>query len=192
MNHSVEAAWQKSVAAGHTFVSSGPILDLRVNDSRPGDRLELKKGEKLTVTVHAYGQAEQVPLSALELVAHGKVLRRTTPLEPGQSADHLSLTLPLDNLQQGMWLAARCFGDATQAAHTSPVYVSVEGGGFHNPETVGHYLTQCEAYLHELEQELDIHRDNPEFRAWYFKQGLKTRIDDTRTIIADLKKRLNK
>ncbi|MPR32329.1 CehA/McbA family metallohydrolase [Salmonirosea aquatica] len=187
-----EAAWQKSVAAGHTFVSSGPIVDLRVNQAMPGDRLDLKKGDALIVTAHAYGHAGQVPLSALELVAHGQVLHRVTPNEPGQSADHLSFNFTLDNVQLGLWIAARCFGDSTQAAHTSPVYISVDGGGFHNPETTGRYLAQCEDYLHELEQELEIHRDNPEFRAWYFKQGLKSRIDDTRTVIADLKKQMDR
>ena len=187
-----QTAWQKGVAAGRTFVSSGPILDLRVNNSRPGDRLELKKSEKLTITVQAYGHTGQVSLSALELVAHGQVLRRVTPGESGQSSDHLSLTLTLENLQHGIWIAARCFGDSTQAAHTTPVYVTIDGGGFHNPETVGNYLSQCQAYLHELEQELEVHRDNPEFRVWHFKQGLKSRIDDTRTVIADLRKRFNK
>lgn len=187
-----QAAWLKGVAAGHTFVSSGPILDLRVNEVRPGDRLELNSGEKISVTVHAYGQAEQVPLSALELVAHGKVLRRVTPQNPGQSSEHLSLTFTMGELQQGIWIAARCFGDSTQAAHTSPVYVTVNGGGFHNPETAGNYLTQSEAYLHELEQDLEVHHDNPEFRAWYFKQGLKSRIEETRTVIEDLRKRLVK
>lgn len=187
-----QAAWQKGVAAGRTFVSSGPILDLRVNEARPGDRLDLKQGDKLSVTVHAYGHAEQVPLSALELVAHGQVLRRVTPDEPGQSAKHLSLTFTLDSVQQGLWIAARCFGDSTQAAHTTPVYITVDGGGFHNPETAAGYLNQSEVYLNELEQELDTHRDSPEFRAWYYKQALKTRIEETREVIMDLKKRLEK
>lgn len=187
-----QAAWQKGVAEGRTFVSTGPILDLRVNGSRPGSRLELKKGEKLTVTLEAYGHAEQVPLSSLELVVHGQVLSRAAPSEPGQSPAHLSLTFTLDSVQQGMWIAARTFGASTQVAHTTPVYVTVDGGGFHNPETAGKYLSQSEAYLLELEQELDTHRDKPEFRAWYYKKGLKTRIEETRDVIIDLKKRLGK
>ncbi|WP_373514012.1 CehA/McbA family metallohydrolase [Persicitalea sp.] len=184
------SAWQKAVAAGRTFVSSGPMLDLRVNKARPGDRLDVKPGDSLTVTVHAYGQAEQVPLYALELIAHGQVLNRVTSNEPGQSAEHLSLIYPFEALQRGMWIAARCFGDSTQAAHTTPVYVTVNGSGFHNPKTTGKYLSQSEEYLRELEKELDTHRDNPEFRAWYYKQGLKSRIQETREVIANLRKRL--
>ncbi len=183
------AAWKSGVSAGHTFVTSGPILDFHVNKALPGDRLNLKKGEPLIITAEAQGDPAQTPLEALEIVAHGKVLGRVTKSEPGQSAGQLTLKIELPSVAQGLWIAARCYGDSTQAAHTTPVYVSVDGGGFHNPETIGHYLDLSEKYLHELEQELDTHRDNPEFRAWYYKKALKTRIDETRQIISELRSR---
>lgn len=195
------AAWQAGVAAGHTFVTSGPILDLQVNSvakqgtSRPGDRVAVKKGSTLTIRAEALGEATQEPLTALELVAHGRVLARVTPQQSGQSTARLVVQLELPDVQQGLWIAARCYGGPRSAglrsaAHTTPVYVSVDGGGFHNPETAQAYLTKSEAYLRELEAELDTHRDNPEFRAWYYKQPLKTRIEETRQVIADLRKRL--
>ena len=184
------AVWKAGVSAGHTFVTSGPILDFRVNKALPGDRLNLKKGEHLTITAEAEGDPAQMPLEVLEIVAHGKVLGRITKSEPGQSAGRLTLKIELPSVARGMWIAARCYGDSTQAAHTTPVYVSIDGGGFHNPETVGRYLDLSEKYLRELEQELDIHRDNPEFRAWYYKKVLKTRIDETRQIISGLRVKL--
>ncbi|GAB4024199.1 CehA/McbA family metallohydrolase [Spirosoma koreense] len=186
------SAWQAGVTAGHTFVTSGPILDFRVNNALPGDQLNLKKGDSLTLVAHAYGQAAQTPLEALELVAHGRVLARVTRQESGQSASHLTIRLAIASVEAGMWIAARCSGGAAQAAHTTPVYVTIDGGGFQNPETVGHYLALSEAYLQELEQELETHRDNPEFQAWHYKKGLKSRIDETRQVIAELKNRFGK
>lgn len=186
------AAWLSGVAAGHTFATSGPILDFSVNKALPGTRLNVKKGDKLIITAEAFGHAAQVPLEALELVAHGQVIRRVTKQDAGQSSDHLSIKLELNNVQRGVWIAARCYGNSNQAAHTTPVYISVDGGGFHNPETVGKYLVQCEQYLQELEQELDTHHDAPDFRAWYYKKGLKTRIAETRQVMADLKIRFAK
>jgi hypothetical protein len=115
---------------------------------------------------------------------------RVTKNEPGQSSAHLTIKLELKGIEKGLWIAARCYGDSTQAAHTTPVYVTVDGSDFHNPDTVGAYLTQSESYLQELEKELETHRDNPEFRAWYFKKGLKTRIDEARQVIVLLRKRL--
>ncbi|MBD2757205.1 CehA/McbA family metallohydrolase [Spirosoma validum] len=187
-----QASWQASVAAGHTFVSSGPILDFRVNNAIPGDHLNVKKGETLTITAQAYGHPTQVPLQAIEIIAHGRVLKRITKYDPGQSSNHLAATLELKSVEQGMWIAARCYGDSTQAAHTTPIYVTIDGGGFHNSETVDSYLNQSEKYLQELEQELETHRDSPEFRAWYYKKGLKDRVDETRQVISVLRNRLSK
>ncbi|AUD01827.1 CehA/McbA family metallohydrolase [Spirosoma pollinicola] len=183
-------AWKEAVAAGHTFVTSGPILDLRVNNTLPGDKLALVKGDKMTIKAKAFGHPVKTPLETLELVAHGKVIGRVTKNDPGQSSGRLTITLELPSVTKGLWVAARCYGSGKQAAHTTPVYVSVDGGGFHNPETVGSYLTQSEKYLLELEQELDTHSDNPEFRAWYYKKGLKMRIDKTRQVIGDLREKL--
>ncbi len=179
-------AWKAGVAAGHTFVTSGPILDFRVNNALPGDRIALKKGDKITIRAEAYGHPKQTPLEALEIVVHGKVLGRVTKNDPGQSPGHLTINIELPSIAHGLWIAARCYGDSTQAAHTTPVYVTVDGDGFHNPETVETYLNKSELYLRELEQELDTHHDKPEFRAWYYKKGLKTRIDETRQCITTL------
>ena len=120
------------------------------------------------------------------------MLGRVTKDELGQSPSHLAITINLKSVEQGMWIAARCYGDSMQAAHTTPVYVTVDGGGFHNPQTAGNYLAQSEKYLQELEQELESQRDNPEFRAWYYKKGLKSRIEETKQVITSLRSRLTK
>lgn len=182
--------WKSGLAAGHTFVSSGPVLELRVNNALPGDRLNLKAGDNLTITAQAYGHSAQVPLEALEIIGHGKVLARVTKGQAGQSAEHLKLSLNQADLQQGMWIAARCIAGPQQAAHTTPVYVTVNGGGFHNPQTAERYLNLSGLYLTELEQELEKDQQKPDFQAWYHRKALKTRIDETRRLIDDLRKKL--
>ena len=138
----------------------------------------------------AYGHKSQVPLQTLEIVGHGKVLGRVRSTDPGQSPERLSIKLNIP-IQQGMWIAARAYGKSTQAAHTSPVYVTVEKGGFHNPATVPHYLALSEQYLKEIEMELDNKTTNPEYQAWRYKEGLQLRIDETRRIIDKLRNTLN-
>ena len=44
----------------------------------------------------------------------------------------------------GTWISAKCEGAAGQLAHTTPVYVTVNGDGFHNPETVRANITLSE------------------------------------------------
>ncbi len=184
------ANWRKAVRAGHTFVSSGPMLDLRVNGAQPGDRLNVKRGDSLQITVHAYGHSGQVPLDTLELVSHGQVIGRVTSREPGQSTTHLSLSFTLPTVEQGQWIAARCSAGPSQAAHTTPVYVTIDGGGFHNPETAGRYLDLSERYLQEIEREISQPNPAPEPQAWRYADGLKARIAETRRVIEQMRKKL--
>jgi hypothetical protein len=183
------SSWKAGLAAGHTFVSNGPILELKVNDRLPGDSLNVPRGSTVKVTARAYGHAWQVPLQSLEIVGHGQVLGRVTAGDPGQSATELTLALDLP-LEHGIWIAARGFGGPSQAAHTTPVYVTVDGGGFHNPATVPHYLALSERYLQELEQELATGRKEPEYQAQRYREGLLERIAETRQVIELLKQKL--
>jgi hypothetical protein len=183
------ASWKAGLAAGRTFVSSGPALEFRVNGKLPGEGLDVQPGEKVLVTAQAYGHPGQVPLRALELVGHGRVLGRVTSSEPGQSASRLTLELELP-VEQGIWLAARSFAGPAQAAHTTPVYVTVGEQGFHNPATVPHYLSLSESYLQELEAELQKPSQDLEKQAWRYREGLEKRIAETREVIGKLRKKL--
>lgn len=180
------AHWKANLAAGHTFVSSGPMLDLKVNGALPGDSLKVDRGSSLRVTAVAYGHEAQVPLQNLEVVAHGRVIGRVIATEPGQSSAQLRLELDL-TVEHGLWIAARCTAGATQVAHTTPVYVTTGGGGFHNPETAPRYLELSEQYLQELEQELAHRDDRVDHHAWRYREGLAARIAEARAVLEDLR-----
>ena len=199
------ANWRRAVRAGHTFVSSGPMLDLRVNQAIPGDKINVKRGDSLQITVHAFGHRSQVPLDTLEVVSHGRVIGRATVSKPDgpasrgptfrgpasrQSADHLSLTMTIPPLERGQWIAARCTAGPGQAAHTTPVYVTVDGGGFHNPETASRYLDLSEQYLREIEREISQPNPAVEPQAWRYADGLQTRIAEVRRIIEEMRGKL--
>ncbi|CAA9267257.1 MAG: hypothetical protein AVDCRST_MAG95-2586 [uncultured Adhaeribacter sp.] len=182
-------SWKTGLAAGHTFVSSGPMLSFEVNNQLPGSHLEVKKNSTLKITAHAYGHATQVPLQALEIVGHGQVLARVTANIPGQSPEHLSVSLNIP-VEKGIWLAARSYGQPSQAAHTTPVYVQVDGKGFYNPITAPHYLKLSKQYLRELKKDLKTRQTDPQYQAWQYRAGLKRRITETTFLIKNLKKKL--
>ena len=52
--------WLDGVKAGHTFVSTGPMLDFQVAGRLPGSSWEVKAGAKLRMTATAYGQPTQI------------------------------------------------------------------------------------------------------------------------------------
>lgn len=60
----------------------------------------------------------------------------------------------------GIWIAAKCEGGPEEMAHTTPVYVTVNGDGFQNPERAKENVALSEQWLQEIEQDLD----NPEPR----------------------------
>ena len=178
--------WKQELKAGHTFVSSGPMIDFKVNGNLPGDQVDVQKNSVLSIEAKGYGHAGQVPLSRLEIIAHGKVIGSATPGDAGQSADHLSIQIELP-VDRGIWIAARCYAGPNQAAHTTPIYVTINGNGFLNPETCDNYLELNEKYLDELEAELDTPHENLEYRAYWYRKGLKSRIATTRQVIEKLR-----
>jgi hypothetical protein len=76
-----------------------------------------------------------------------------------------------------------------QAAHTTPVYVTVDGGEFHDPAARGHLLTQSEHHLAELEAVLHHRHDDVDHQAWRYREGLMERIEATRRVIGRMRER---
>ena len=147
-----------SVKSGHTFVTTGPMLFLTVNGKIPGDSLDVASGSKLSITAEAFGVNGQVPLSSLEIVGHSKTIAKAEAGDPA----HLKVTLELP-AKHGIWFAAKAQAGTGQVAHTTPVYVTVGGDGFYDPETAARKVEISENYLKEIEKELDapgINLDN--------------------------------
>lgn len=181
--------WKDSFKAGHTFVSSGPMIDLKVNGALPGDEVKVKKGQTLRISARAYGHPGKVPLQRLEIIGHGEVLKTVTAEEGNQSSARLTVDLELP-ADEGIWIVARCTAGKYQTAHTTPVYVSVDGGGFHNPATAQGNLDQAEKYLREIEERIAVPGFRVKYQAWRYKEGLEERIAETRKIMAELRTKL--
>jgi hypothetical protein len=93
-------------------------------------------------------------------------------------------------VERGQWIAARCTAGPGQAAHTTPIYVTVDGGGFHNSATAGHYLDLSEQYLREIEHEISQPNPTVEPQAWRYADGLRTRIAEVKRIIEEMRGKL--
>jgi hypothetical protein len=178
--------WADGLRAGHTFVTSGPMLDLSVNDAQPGDRLNLSPGSVLKISAVARGNAAQIPLNRLELVVHGNVVASVTADDDDKAQLGLDLDLPLDH---GVWIAARCQAGPGQVAHTTPVYVEVNEGGFHNPETALDRLEVSEGYLDEIEAELDNPESALDNQMSRFRDRVLERVHQVRATLAELRRR---
>ena len=182
-------SWFEALKAGRTFATTGPIVELTVNGERPGGTVDVAKGATVLISAKAFGHEGQVPLHDLEIIGHGKTLARAAAASPGQSSKELSLNLELP-VEHGIWIAARANGAPTQIAHTTPVYVTVNGGGFHNPAKVSANLDLCEADLRGLEQELANPGNQLDSQAARHTEQLRRQIAATRETIRSLRARL--
>ena len=175
--------WFSAVKAGRTFVTTGPIVQLTVNGRMPGDTLDVTPGTRVRVSAEALGHDRQIPLRSLEIVGHGKVLARSS----GAGVTRLTaeVELPID---RGMWIAARAEAGTAQVAHTTPVYVTVNGGGFHNPDTLAARVETAERYLRELEGDITAQGQGLDSQAWRHRAQIERQITEARDVLKNLPK----
>ena len=150
--------WCRSVAAGRTFLSGGPIIHLSVDGKEIGDTLSISGPG--TVEVEAWAESV-LPVFSLEIVQNGRVVART---DSRQGARRLELREKL-RVDGHSWIAARAgafdYFDIIEHhdvwnrgafAHTSPVYVACGGEwDMFDPSTAQYMLTLIEGDLAYIE-----------------------------------------
>ncbi len=179
--------WFEALKGGRTFVTSGPMLSLAVDDALPGSTLQRQPGDRLRITAHAEGHHADVPLDRLELVVHGEVVSQVSATAAGQSRERLELSHELTLGAHGLWIAARAYAAPTQAAHTTPIYVHAGDAGFANPETLADNVALSLRYLDEIDAELAAPTSTAiDAQVARHPEGLRQRVAQTRALLARL------
>ena len=142
--------WFDGMRRGRTFVTNGPMIDLRVDDSRPGDELRVDGADqKLRVKARVWGHPDRLLPTKLEIVQHGKVIRSLQPNSSRQAELSVDFKLPAGN---GFWIAARAEASDGSLAHTTPVYVIRSPLRFWNYPDVDRLVQKRLDSLKEIEQ----------------------------------------
>lgn len=141
--------WFAAARAGRSFVTTGPMLFLRVNQWEPGDEAR-GLAFPATVNVEVAVLSVDEPQS-VELVVNGKVTRLPLARKEGDSRAWVARTqLRLD---ASSWIAARSMGQhgaRFDLAHTAPVYVWNAGQPLPaDREGVGYLLARINSLLSE-------------------------------------------
>jgi hypothetical protein len=177
--------WFDAVRHGHTFVTSGAILEFRVDGKIPGDVISL--GKRATVSVEAVVRrgSPLVRIDPLEIVVNGEVIRSFHGNE-----DEIVAKFPLE-VDQSIWIAAR-----TSTAHTTPVYIEVAGHRTWKLDAVHALITKRLDQLGQLDHLIDTNAasmfsnmdpewENPDaFRAG--SEKLRGMIEEAREIYRKL------
>lgn len=149
-------AWFDAIKAGHTFVTTGPMLDFKVEDAHPGDEITVDQDRPLQVKIRAWGLRDSSAPLKLQLVKFGKVIQEVTATRDDQDELELTTTVPAGH---GGWLAAHVVGRNKSEAVTTPVYVVRPGFRFWD-------VTQAAALIQkELDELKDIEKAVSEAQA---------------------------
>lgn len=135
-------AWLEAIRAGRTFVTTAPLLDFTVEGAEPGTTLDRKRGARLRVRAVS---RSRVPIERLEVVQNGRIV--ATVRNPKKSVEVvLERAIRFD---ESGWIAVRAyspellpyqafplvgFDGIPVMAHSSPVYVRVDGRPRRSPE----------------------------------------------------------
>jgi hypothetical protein len=120
-------AWFAAMQAGRTFVTNGPMIELTVDNAIPGGELRLAGNASLRIQARAWAPKSIGSPKTLELVAQGEVIRSAESNNPDIQELKIDVVLKAGASQ---WIAARVSAHNGALAHTSPVYVLVEGRSF--------------------------------------------------------------
>jgi hypothetical protein len=143
-------AWREAMHRMETFVTYGPLLEFLVDGKPAGSTIEMdKSGGTVEVTWEVSSVA--VPISRVELVVNGEITESVGVDGPGANAAG-SWSVPIE---RSSWLALLVRGKYPErtemiAAHSSAVFVALEGSEFYAEADALTILEQIEgamAYL---------------------------------------------
>jgi hypothetical protein len=135
-------AWIRGLAAGHSFVTTGPMLRAKVDGRWPGARFAAG-----TKPARHHLQCEirsEQPLESIELIVNGEIAHRFEPANTPEAGAFSSQVGTHYQPEGTSWLAWRCFekrpGGRMRFAHTGPWYFDVAGAPLRPRRVVAEWL----------------------------------------------------
>lgn len=121
--------WVRGLRAGRSFVTTGPMLELRLNEQEPGHTFQ-QQGNQPTEYRLQGSVTSGGPLQRIEVIVNGEIIRTVKPDnhkdERGAYQSRLEEKLRIDS---SSWIAVRGFERTAEErirfAHSSPFFVDV-------------------------------------------------------------------
>ena len=170
--------WVSGIRAGRTFVTTGPLLSFEVDGHLPGDTIAMAEGGRLEVKVNV---RSRLPVDRIEIIQDGNVVSGLQN-EDQELTLKLAVSIPVD---KSSWIAARIYSTRILPyqevydpnplmAHTSPVYVRVNGQPRNSAADAAFFQEWTERSIRWLETEANI-PDRNEFQKMHvlFDQARK-------------------
>ncbi|MFO0945688.1 MAG: CehA/McbA family metallohydrolase [Planctomycetota bacterium] len=146
-------AWLRAVAAGHSFVTTGPFLLLEADGNKPGSVMELKSPGPHRVNIRIRARGEVVPIQHVQCVIGGRVFKQWDIPAAEQLGRWFETTqsVPIDG---PTWIAARAYslspsGSPDGESHTNPIQVLVDGNRPFDKESIKWLVKRIDEQIEE-------------------------------------------
>lgn len=169
--------WIASVREGRTFVTSGPLVEFRVNGHDIGSDIMMADASTVELTGSVVFDPQRDDLFAVELLQNGIIVNRFSRVK-GESKIEFGVKR---RVAESSWFAVRGYGahfeentfvnplifssfEPTSSVHTSPIYVTLRNGP--RIEKSAHSKAVAQSYLARLtDMERLLGEDNIEVLA---------------------------
>ncbi|MCC5878169.1 MAG: CehA/McbA family metallohydrolase [Candidatus Sumerlaeia bacterium] len=190
-------AWFEAFAAGRTFVTNGPMLEITLDEKYiPGDEVLLSGEEILKVHGAALGRPNGSAPRHLAVYYGGKTVAEHWNNDPEFGEITFELELPTGF---GGWLAVEATGFDGSQGHTTPIYIVREGYRPWNHERAPELLNWKTRHLDEIEEMISLQSGRKErgemaptdfWNRYLVRQseGIHQRIEAARSYYSDLER----
>lgn len=164
--------WFRSLKAGRSFATNGPMLFLSVSGHEPGSELRFQSSQRVRIQAES---SSANPLDRLEIIHNGRIIHTVR----GAGKLKASFSTPVSGTG---WLAARAFEapDRTvRFAHTSPVYIRFPG----DPGLIREDL---QFFLDWIDREIAFYQKAPGFREPAHREAMLAFFQSARQVYAGL------
>ena len=152
--------WNEALRKGHSFVTNGPLVWLKVEGKGPGEDLNFSKKQKVKFTV---SMQSIVPVDHLELVYNGKVVQ-TLSLTGDRRNGTFSGSIPVN---ESGWFVLRAWNekatypilDIYPYATTNPVFVTIAGKPVRSKETAAYFIAWVDRLIEATQQNTDYNTE---------------------------------
>lgn len=144
-------AWFDALKRGCTFVTNGPMLEMKVGDFLPGAEIAVSAGQRLRVRASAEGLVGSSAPEELRLVWLGDPVAVESAKSDDQEKLQMDVEIPVDF---GGWLAVHALGRDGSEAHSTPVYVVREGFRHWNHQRAQQLIDKQLAAINDAEKAL--------------------------------------
>jgi hypothetical protein len=147
--------WLVELARGRSYITNGPFLELTADSKQIGETIVASMGQELKIIARGLSRAD---FHALELIHNGKIIEHAhcDKLDGHFDAD-LQFSLKID---EPGWIAARIPPEAGKNefdkplfAHTSPIYIELEGKRIFHPEVARGMIAEMEKSIETIKSQ---------------------------------------